>query len=215
MVEKLRLLKISIEQTKKCFFLKIFCSLFFGNIRNNNKLYRAKLQTHNNTNNNEIKKILYGNGLPSKNNSCEHQPPYKFQCLVLDNIAKMEMYSQRIQWNSLEKKTDTHNNYKHLRNEFWRKEMQRKEYHCQRCVGTYNDTIDTFFCRAADVWHCIIMVNTFNKRKKKTPDKFLVFFYLLLILLFIRMNLAAFMCVDGFLLLFLFHLDYISFAKMK
>lgn len=55
MVEKLRLLQISIEQTKKCFFLKIL--LFFGNIRNSKKLYRVKLQTHNNTNNNEIKKF--------------------------------------------------------------------------------------------------------------------------------------------------------------
>lgn len=94
MVEKLRLLQISIEQTKECFFLKkIFCPLFFGNIRNSKKLYRTKLQTHNNTNNNEIKKILYGNGLPSKNNSCEHQQQYKFQCLVLGKIAKIEMYS--------------------------------------------------------------------------------------------------------------------------
>lgn len=58
MVEKLRLLQISIEQTKKCFCL-IFCALFFGNIRNSKKLYRTKLQTHNNTNNNEIKKSLW------------------------------------------------------------------------------------------------------------------------------------------------------------
>lgn len=136
-----------------------------------------------------------------------------FNALFWAKIGKIEMYSQRIKSNSLKKKTHT-NNYKHLRNEFWRKKMQRKEYHFQRCLRPYNGYNRYIFCRAADVWHCIIMVNTFNKRRKKQPINF-QFFYLLLILLFIRMNLAAFMCVDGFLLLFLFHLDYISLAKMK